>query len=137
MSDDYLCSRVGCPWLAISACANSDCPNPGKPRLMGMLDEKRGESLLYCPLHDTFHELPHGAICPDHSCECSWTVESSGSTTHLNSRCPLHRDCCSCGHLWTRHRIDEGCQHGWAHDEHGYVTAAGCECLQAHPRSRR
>lgn len=48
--------------------------------------------MTYCPLHDTRHGLPHGRICPDHSCECTWTVED-GMGIRLASRCPIHRDC--------------------------------------------
>jgi hypothetical protein len=48
--------------------------------------------MTYCPLHDTHHGLPHGRICPDHSCECTWTVED-GIGIRLASRCPIHRDC--------------------------------------------
>lgn len=48
--------------------------------------------MTYCPLHDTRHGLPHGQICPDHSCECTWSVEDGIGRCHAG-RCPIHRDC--------------------------------------------
>ena len=46
-------------------------------------------------------------------------------------------EACGCGHLWTEHKRDEGCWHGWTHDEQGYVKVSGCECLLAHSRLSR
>lgn len=46
----------------------------------------------YCPLHNTRHGLPHGRICPDHSCECTWTVNDRNVVLQNTSRCEIHRN---------------------------------------------
>jgi hypothetical protein len=48
--------------------------------------------MTYCPLHNTRHGLPHGQICPDHSCECTWSIEDGIGVRHAD-RCEIHRDC--------------------------------------------